>query len=135
MLPSNTLVFFATVAVGGALGAMARYGLSLWAFQRLGGLSGTYLYGTLLANWLGAFCIGILFVFFSERQGTPDWMRLLFIVGFTGAFTTFSTFSLEMLQLMQKGELLHALSYLLASVVGCLVLTLFGLYIGRFLFA
>jgi CrcB protein len=106
------------VAVGGALGAMARYAVSIWVFNYS---SDKFPYATLSVNVLGSFIMGILFVIIVERAALPAEMRSLLMVGFLGAFTTFSTFSLDALSLWQNGHLFVALVYVLATVILCLV--------------
>ena len=106
------------VAIGGALGALARYGISTWVFAIS---SHKFPYATLAVNVLGSFLMGILFVLVIEKAALPAEMRSLLMVGFLGAFTTFSTFSLDALGLWQNGHLFMALIYILATVILCLI--------------
>ncbi len=76
-------------------------------------------WGTLAVNLLGSFCIGIMYMVIVERGLIhPDW-RSVTTVGFLGAFTTFSTFSLETIALLQNGQPAAALGYVLFSVLVC----------------
>ena len=118
------------VAVGGALGAMARYAVSIWVFNYS---SDKFPYATLSVNVLGSFIMGILFVIIVERAALPAEMRSLLMVGFLGAFTTFSTFSLDALSLWQNGHLFVALVYVLATVVLCLVAISSSIWLARLL--
>ncbi len=118
------------VAVGGALGAMARYGISIWVFQQS---SHKFPYATLGVNVLGSFIMGILFVLIVERAALPVEMRSLLMIGFLGAFTTFSTFSLDALSLWQNGHLFMALLYVLATVVLCLFAISSSIWLTRLL--
>jgi len=118
------------VAVGGALGAMARYAVSIWVFNYS---SDKFPYATLSVNVLGSFMMGILFVIIVERAALPAEMRSLLMVGFLGAFTTFSTFSLDALSLWQNGHLFVALVYVLATVVLCLVAISSSIWLARLL--
>jgi CrcB protein len=118
------------VAVGGALGAMARYALSTWVFQVS---SNKFPYATLTVNVLGSFVMGILFVVIIERTALPVEMRNLWMIGFLGAFTTFSTFSLDALGLWQNGHLFMALLYVLATVVLCLLAISSSIWLTRLL--
>jgi CrcB protein len=118
------------VAVGGALGAMARYAVSIWVFNYS---SDKFPYATLLVNVLGSFIMGILFVIIVERAALPAEMRSLLMVGFLGAFTTFSTFSLDALSLWQNGHLFVALVYVLATVILCLVAISSSIWLARLL--
>ena len=106
------------VALGGALGALARYGISTWVFAIS---SHKFPYATLVVNVLGSFLMGILFVLIIEKAALPSEMRSLLMIGFLGAFTTFSTFSLDALGLWQNDHLFMALIYILATVILCLI--------------
>lgn len=116
------------IAAGGALGAVARYGLSSGVYQWLGR---DFPYGTLAVNVLGSCLMGLLFVLFSERIVIPIELRSLVLVGFLGAFTTFSTFSLESLQLIENGEALKAGLNMGLSVAICMLAVWLGVVIGR----
>ena len=116
------------VAIGGALGAMARYAVSTWIFNAT---SHKFPYATLTVNVLGSFVMGILFVIIVERAALPAEMRGLLMIGFLGAFTTFSTFSLDALGLWQNGHLFPALVYVLATLVLCLVAISCAIWLAR----
>ena len=106
------------VAVGGAFGAVARYAISTWIFDST---SHKFPYATLSVNVLGSFVMGIFFVLILEKGLLlPEWRGVL-MIGFLGAFTTFSTFSLDALGLWQNGHLFMALIYILATVILCLI--------------
>jgi fluoride exporter len=106
------------VALGGASGSVSRYLLANWVH---GLWEGKLPMGTLLVNVLGSFAIGVVYVLVVERQFIhADW-RAVLMVGFLGAFTTFSTFSLETINLFEAGHFLHALAYMLGSAVICVV--------------
>ena len=116
------------VALGGALGSMARYALSTWIFQVS---SHKFPYATLTVNVLGSFVMGILFVVIVERAALPQEMRSLLMIGFIGAFTTFSTFALDALGLWQNGHLFMALIYTLATVILCLIAISSAIWLTR----
>jgi CrcB protein len=116
------------VAIGGALGAMARYGVSTLVFDAS---SQRFPYATLSVNVLGSFLMGILFVVIAEKGLLPPEMRSILMVGFLGAFTTFSTFSLDALGLWQNGHLLLALVYALGTVVLCLAAISVAVWLTR----
>ena len=104
------------IALGGASGAVARYLLANWVHALW---EGKLPLGTLLVNMIGSFAIGIIYVLLVERQMIhADWRGVL-MVGFLGAFTTFSTFSLETIALLEAGHTLPALSYMLGSALLC----------------
>ena len=113
------------VAVGGIVGALARYGL-LRAFP-VG--AGTFPTTTLVVNITGAFVLTVLLELLV-RRGTPDhWLRLLVGVGVLGAFTTMSTFATELALLWRDHERATAIEYALASVVGGALAVLLGLVV------
>lgn len=116
------------IAGGGALGAVLRYGVSNSVYRLLGR---DFPYGTLAVNILGSLLMGFLFVLFVERMMVSAEWRLGLLVGLLGAFTTFSTFSLETLALFDAGAPLKALLNIMASVVLCLVATWLGMIFGR----
>lgn len=117
----GTLRDLLLVALGGAMGSMARYGLSLMASF----LSVSGLWATLTANGLGSFLIGMSFALLKGDA------YLLAAVGFCGGFTTFSTFSLQSVELLQSGQKGLAALYIVGSLVlsmGCVVM---GLYCAK----
>ncbi len=93
------------IALGGALGAMARFGV---------GQIVVFPFGTLTVNVLGSFFMGLAYVYFATRLG--DRVPLMVMGGFLGAFTTFSTFSLDVLKLVDAERLAFALGYIVLSV-------------------
>lgn len=110
----------AFIAVGATLGAWLRWALSLWLNARLPMLP----LGTLAANLVGAYLIGMAVGFFNDwPQLSPEW-RLLAITGFLGGLTTFSTFSAEAMVLLQQRDylavMLHTGMHLLGSVALCI---------------
>ena len=114
------------IAVAGALGAVARYGLSGW----VQGLSaGVFPWGTLIVNLLGCLLLGFAFRVLQFSVLSPA-VRGAVTVGFLGAFTTFSTFSFETLELVQEGRWGRALAYAGGSVVLGLLGVLVGLWIA-----
>ena len=116
------------IALGGALGAMARHGVSTLIFDAS---SQKFPYATLSVNVLGSFIMGVLFVVIIEKGLLPSEMRTVLMVGFLGAFTTFSTFSLDALGLWQNGHLFLALIYTLGTVFLCLAAILMAVWLTR----
>ena len=113
------------VAVGGALGALARYGLSLWLAPQ----PGKFPTATFCANALGCFVMGVFYVLIVKRGLIPlSWQPFL-AVGLLGGFTTFSSFSLEAFLLWQHQHLALAMFYVTATLVTCL----FAVWAGHFL--
>lgn len=115
------------IGLGGALGALARYALS----NHVRGLwTGAWPMGTLLVNASGSLCIGVIFVLIERAALHPDWRGVL-MVGFLGAFTTFSTFSLETVELWLQGQALVAAAYAVASVTVCVAAAAAGVLLTR----
>ena len=112
---------FLLVGLGGAIGSMARYGITI-LFNHFSYASQ---WGTLTANIIGSFLIGLLIA------TTRDSAYLFGAVGVCGGFTTFSTFSSQALELLQSGERLQAALYIIVSVISGLLATLFGIYLGN----
>lgn len=117
-----------SVAVGGAAGAMARYWVS---GVLINNAQFKLPYGTLTCNALGSFLMGVCFVLIMEKARISPELRPLLMVGFMGAFTTFSTFSLEAVTLLQEGHIMSAAIYILMSVVLCMVALYSGLWFTR----
>ncbi len=114
------------IAVGGALGALTRYGVDEWIGQR----TGAFPWGILVVNITGAFLIGVA-VEALEPRFEHGWVRAAVVTGFLGAYTTFSTFSLDTYRLLDRGELDQALANGLGSLVLGLVAVWLGLRVGR----
>lgn len=116
------------IALGGALGAVARYVLS----QTVDNVHTSFIpWGTFSVNLLGALLIGALFVIISEKQLIHADFKYLLIVGVLGGFTTYSSFSLENFRLIEEGHLLVALSYMLGTTASCLLGVWAGVYSAR----
>lgn len=120
----------AAVAVGGAGGATARYLVSQAMHQWLGR---GFPWGTLAVNVIGSFVLGALYVLMLERWSTPPALRAALLVGFLGAFTTFSTFSVDTVALLEQGAVARALANVVANVVVCIIVAWLGLTAFRHL--
>ena len=116
----------AMVAIGGALGASLRYGTNL---AMLAWLGKNFPWGTLTVNLLGSLIIGLAWALFAKD--VPDQSKHLLFIGFLGAFTTFSTFSLDIHQLIQNNQLKLALLYFTVSNIGGIALCFAGFALGR----
>ena len=115
------------VAGGAALGALLRWHLG----NRLNALFPVILPGTLAANLIGGYLIGLALAFFSAYPAISLEWRLLIITGFCGGLTTFSTFSAEIAVLLQRGQLFWAAGTIAAHVAGSLLMTLAGMWTLR----
>lgn len=111
------------IAIGGAFGSVARHGIAVW-FESLFGHN--FPYGIFVANIVGSALMGICFVLLVEKALLSEFWRTLLMVGFLGAFTTFSTYSVQSLALLMDGRLLAAGTY----VFGTVILSLIGAYLG-----
>jgi fluoride exporter len=112
------------IAIFGAIGTLARYGLQGVVQIRTGS---TFPYGTLLINLTGCFLLGLIGQFTLNRMViSPDW-RVAIAVGFFGGYTTFSSFGWETAKMLEDGEWLRAATYVGASVVFGLLLSVAGI--------
>jgi CrcB protein len=121
------MLTWASVAAGGAIGALLRFylaGLLNTQTERLP-------MGTLFCNVFGSLIMGVLFVLIMEKTKLSPEMRPLLMVGFLGAFTTFSSFSLETVSLMQQGHIMSAAIYVLLSVILCILAAGLGIWVTR----
>ena len=118
---------FLAIGVGAALGAWLRYGLSLW----LNPLHNTVPLGTLTANLLGGYVIGLALAFFATRpELSPQW-RLFVVTGLLGGLTTFSTFSAEVVYLLQRQQVGWGLLTIGLHLIGSLSMTALGWWTWR----
>lgn len=116
------------IALFGAVGTLARYGLQGVVQIRIGG---TFPYGTLLINLTGCFLLGLLGQFTLNRIViSPDW-RVAIAVGFFGGYTTFSSFGWETAKMLEDGEWFRASTYVGASVILGLLLSIAGIRLAN----
>lgn len=116
------------VALGGALGALGRYGVNALVFSLFGG---RFPLGTLSVNVFGSVAMGVFYVLIIERHVLPGPWREFIMIGALGAFTTFSTFSLDSLALWESGHAPLAIAYVVLSVVLCIAGALGGITLTR----
>ena len=116
------------IAMGGALGATARFAMSHQVYQWFGR---EFAWGTLSVNVLGSFIMGLIAVLLVDKLALSTEWRAFVMVGFLGAFTTFSTFSYETMQYIQVGEINKAFINIAVSVVTCLVAVWIGMLAAR----
>lgn len=116
------------IAAGGATGALMRYWMSNGIYALLGR---GFPYGTLTVNVTGSLLMGFLYVFMIERMDISVEWRAGLMIGLLGAFTTFSTFSIETLNLLESGEQLKAAMNILLSITLCILGCWLGMVVGR----
>lgn len=114
---------FAAVGTGAALGAWLRW----WLGIRLNPVFPTLPLGTLMANLLGGFLVGVALAFFNRHPSLAPEARLMVVTGFMGGLTTFSTFSSEVVSLVERGEYLWAAGTASVHLFGSLLLTGLGI--------
>jgi len=117
-----------SIAAGGAIGALLRFWVSTGTYALLGR---GFPYGTLAVNVIGSLLMGFLYVFFLERMTVSPEIRAAILIGLLGAFTTFSTFSIETLNLIEQADYMKAVLNMLISVAACLFAAWLGLTVGR----
>jgi CrcB protein len=115
------------VAFGGALGSVSRYSFNSFVYRFLGR---DFPWATLGVNVIGSFFIGFLSVLILKKLSVSQDMQSFLIIGFLGAFTTFSGFSLESLNLFEQGQYMYAALNILLSVVLCILACFAGLQLA-----
>jgi len=121
------IVFF-----GAGIGGAARHGVNLLAARWLGG---SFPWGTLFVNMAGGMAMGLIAEYFALKSGLPQEARLFLTTGILGGFTTFSAFSLEVALMIERGEMVLAGGYVLASAVLSIGALFLGLTLTRSLLA
>lgn len=121
MINISSLFLYMTIFGGGGLGAVIRYVLSSLIGRHAGT---TFPWGTLVVNLIGAFCIGLVTSLAAYKFNMSEMMRAFLVTGVLGGFTTFSAFSLETSLLLTRGENGAAIGYIMASVIGTVLLVM-----------
>lgn len=116
------------IAVGGALGALARYGVDGWIERHTESL---FPWATFVVNVSGCFAAGLAISVVVDRLGAPAWVTLGLTVGFLGAYTTFSTFAFEGYELIELRRLALMLAYATTSVAAGILAVALGSWLGR----
>lgn len=117
-----------SVGLGGAFGAIARYLISI---SPVSNLFQKFPFPTFLINILGSFLIGFLMIFLTEKLSVSENFRLVIVVGFLGAFTTFSTFEFEIFELIREKLLVNAFLYLFLSVLLGFIGVVSGIWLAK----
>ena len=120
----NLLAIF----LGGGIGAVSRYLISLNLAKNF---EINLPVSTFLVNVIGSFIIGFLYILFIEKADITPAVKLALTVGFCGGLTTFSTFSLELFEMIGNNQFFHAFSYIILSVIICIIMTAIGAYFAK----
>jgi CrcB protein len=115
------------ISIAGAAGALARYGLEGLVSRR----ATAFPWGTFVVNISGAFLLGLLFTVLTERLVVAPWLRSAVTIGFLGAYTTFSTLTLETFRLFEEGSYVAAAMNIFGSIFVGLVAVFTGVVLGR----
>lgn len=115
------------VAIGGVLGALSRYGL-IHLFPHV---SGQFPWSTFSANVIGSVLIGFCYVLIIDKGIVPSHWRPFLVIGFLGAFTTFSTFALDAYLIWNEGDIRISIFYVLSSIVACLSVVIGSIYLAQ----
>ena len=121
------MIGYVAAALGGALGALARWGVA----EALPREPGAWPWATLLVNLLGCLVLGVLAGRVFDRSAGPPWLRPFLATGVLGGFTTYSAFAVETVQLAGAGRVVTAAGYVLASTAGGVVAAAAGQRLGR----
>ncbi|WP_320199975.1 fluoride efflux transporter CrcB [Agrobacterium sp. rho-13.3] len=121
----------ALVAIGGAIGSVARYLVGIWGVRLAGP---NFPWGTFTVNVVGAFLIGLLVEIIARRFDASAEMRVFVVTGILGGFTTWSSFTLDAVVLFERGDIGLSLLYLMGSLVVSFAAIFAGLALGRALF-
>lgn len=116
------------IAVGGSIGSILRFLVSSQVYD---GFGRDFPYGTVVVNVIGSLLMGLLYQLFLQRYFVSPEIKAALLVGLLGAFTTFSTFSIETVLLLEQGNLFKALMNVIVSVVFCVFATWAGLLIAK----
>tara|TARA_B100001778_G_scaffold154803_1_gene127165 strand:+ start:153 stop:533 length:381 start_codon:yes stop_codon:yes gene_type:complete len=123
------LLNFLFVAIGGSIGASLRYFAYLFFKNYL--LSNYLFLSTLFVNIVGSFLIGYAIMLMETKNLSEDFIRYFLIIGVLGSFTTFSTFSIESVDLLLSKKFFNAFSYMFLSLSLCLLFTFIGLNFNK----
>ena len=118
---------FLAVGLGAALGAWLRW----WLGVALNALNPNLPYGTLAANLIGGYLVGVAVEYFSQQGGLPIEVRLFVITGFLGGLTTFSSFSAEAVGLLMENRFAWAILLISSHLLGSIIMTVLGIFTVR----
>ena len=121
---------YVLIAIGGAAGALARYGVAAFIQSRF---PSSFPWGTFVVNVSGCFAMGLVVSLVLDRIGSSVGLRVLLAVGFIGAYTTFSTYAVESITLFRSGDWLGAAANIIGTNLICLLGAVVGLLVGAHL--
>ena len=124
----ETLTKILSIAIGGAIGAVARYLINISPLQNL---FEKFPFPTFFINITGSFLIGFLLILLTDKYTVNENLRFAIMVGFLGAFTTFSTFELEIWELIKENQFITAFLYLFLSILVGFVGVVLGIWLAR----
>ena len=120
-----------SVAAGAIIGSCLRWGLGI----TMNAINASIPLGTLIANFVGAYLIGLIIEFLSFNQSVPPYVKLMLVTGLLGSLTTFSTFSMEAVTLIFRQQFLAVFIHINLHVFGCLLLTVLGVFSARYMYS
>ena len=122
-----------SVFIGGGIGSLIRYLINITLGKTTLFANCSLPLATFSVNIAGSFLLGFIYALISQKTGFSPALKLALSVGFCGGLTTFSTFSIETLNLLKNGEFLTGIGYIFTSVIVCLVMSAIGIFSGTML--
>ena len=125
------MIIWLAIALGGALGALTRYGVSQAVIMLNDSNQATAPLATVMVNVIGSGLMGVIFGYLSAGGVLSEALRVFLMVGFLGALTTFSTFSMDVMVIIDRGAILHAVVYAAVSVAGSVLIFMLAVQMMR----
>ncbi|MAJ35119.1 MAG: hypothetical protein CBC12_06695 [Candidatus Puniceispirillum sp. TMED52] len=125
------MIIWLAIALGGALGALTRYGVSQAVIMLNDSNQATAPLATVMVNVIGSGLMGVIYGYLSAGGMLSEALRVFLMVGFLGALTTFSTFSMDIMVIIDRGAILHAVVYAAVSVAGSVLIFMLAVQMMR----
>ena len=125
------MIIWLAIALGGALGALMRYGVSQAVIMLNDSNQATAPLATVMVNVIGSGLMGVIYGYLSAGGMLSEALRVFLMVGFLGALTTFSTFSMDVMVIIDRGAILHAVVYAAVSVAGSVLIFMLAVQMMR----
>ncbi|HCP18166.1 MAG TPA: fluoride efflux transporter CrcB [Alphaproteobacteria bacterium] len=125
------MIIWLAIALGGALGALTRYGVSQAVIMLNDSNQATAPLATVMVNVIGSGLMGVIYGYLSAGGMLSEALRVFLMVGFLGALTTFSTFSMDVMVIIDRGAILHAVVYAAVSVAGSVLIFMLAVQMMR----